>query len=160
MSYPHLYHEPLGNGKYRRMTSPEYRLWQAIKNKCYNKNTHDYKYYGAKDIQVHAEWRSDFYVFLAYVGLRPSPELTLDRIKTEGNYEPGNVRWATRLTQARNRSYAKKQSWVLAQKLGCSSAVALNAIWQVERKLAGNPPPFYDIGLKREAAVIEHLKGI
>jgi Helix-turn-helix len=88
------------NGK----RTPEHRLWLNIRNKCNNPNTPDYKYYGARGITVCARW-DRFSDFLADVGFRPSPELTLDRIETDGNYEPGNVRWATRQTQARNRNY-------------------------------------------------------
>jgi hypothetical protein len=84
--------------------TPEHQVWLAIRNKCNNPKTHDYKYYGARGIRVCPRWDS-FILFLEDVGVRPSPELTLDRIETNGHYEPGNVRWATRKVQARNRNY-------------------------------------------------------
>ena len=82
----------------------EHSLWLQIRNKCNNPNAQDYKYYGGRGIRVCARW-DRFVDFLADVGYRPSPELTLDRKDTNGDYEPGNVRWATRQTQARNRNY-------------------------------------------------------
>jgi hypothetical protein len=49
------------------------------------------------------EWLNDFNAFLAHIGRKPSPELTLDRIDNDGDYQPGNVRWATRQQQSSNR---------------------------------------------------------
>jgi hypothetical protein len=53
-----------------------------------------------------AEWLDDFPAFRAHVGPRPGPGYSLDRIDPDGNYEPGNVRWATRLEQRHNRRAA------------------------------------------------------
>ncbi|SMF86025.1 hypothetical protein [Streptomyces sp. Amel2xC10] len=71
--------------------------------RCENPNCAAYPGYGGRGIKVYPEWRADFAAFLRDVGHRPSPELTLDRIDNDGNYEPGNVRWATRLEQVHNR---------------------------------------------------------
>lgn len=49
------------------------------------------------------EWRNSYPAFLAHVGRRPSPKHSIDRIRVNGNYEPGNVKWATDTEQSRNR---------------------------------------------------------
>lgn len=83
-----------------------YRLWLNIRNRCNNRRTGDYKYYGARGVKVCPSWDS-YEQFVSDVGPHPGNGLTLDRIDASGNYEPNNVRWATRQTQARNRNYCK-----------------------------------------------------
>lgn len=83
-----------------------HRLWLNLRNRCNNPNTPDYKYYGGKGVSVCPRW-DDFTLFAQDVGPHPGKGLTLDRIDTNKGYEPGNVRWATRQTQARNRNYCK-----------------------------------------------------
>lgn len=93
----------LGSGK-----SPEYRCWRWVMARCYNRKSRNYPRYGARGIRVCPEWRRDFLAFFAHVGPRPSPQHSLDRFPdNDGNYEPGNVRWATAEEQARNRSTSK-----------------------------------------------------
>lgn len=82
--------------------SPEHRLWRAIIQRCHNPRNTEYRNYGGRGIRVCDEWRNSFERFFADVGPKPSPELTFDRINNDGNYEPGNVRWATRTEQMRN----------------------------------------------------------
>ena len=82
--------------------SVEYRLWSGMKDRCFNKNEQDYPYYGGAGITVCERWLT-FEPFLADMGRRPSPKHSLDRIDGTGNYEPGNVRWATRSLQNYNR---------------------------------------------------------
>jgi hypothetical protein len=83
--------------------SPEYRNWQALKDRCYSKGTKYYKYYGGRGITVCDRWVDSFENFLADMGTRPSSKHSIDRIDVNGNYEPSNCRWATHCTQAINK---------------------------------------------------------
>ncbi len=81
---------------------PEYGCWSGMLNRCRYPRNASWKYYGARGITVCERWK-DFAAFLQDVGRRPSPKHSLDRINSNGNYEPGNVRWATQSEQNRNR---------------------------------------------------------
>ena len=85
------------------MNSPEYRCWHNMKVRCLWPKSSAYRNYGGRGIGVYQPWVDSFEQFLADVGKRPHPSLTLDRINNNGNYEPGNVRWVSRSEQARNR---------------------------------------------------------
>lgn len=73
-----------------------------MKQRCYNPNTKEFRLYGARGITVCDRWLNSFNNFLTDMGEAPDG-LTLDRIRSEGNYEPGNCRWADWDTQERNR---------------------------------------------------------
>jgi hypothetical protein len=76
--------------------------WEQMKQRCYNPRNHKFKDYGARGITVCDQWRESFAAFLADMGERP-PGKSIDRRENDGNYEPGNCRWATRLEQAANK---------------------------------------------------------
>jgi len=86
----------------------EYKAWRNMMQRCYNPNIKDYRNYGNRGINVHMPWHR-FQKFIAdrdaEIGPRPSPRHSLDRIDNDGNYEPGNIRWATPPEQARNKRY-------------------------------------------------------
>lgn len=81
-----------------------YARWKSMMARCYNKNATNYQYYGAKGIAVCAKWHS-FSVFRSEMGECPDKSMTLDRVDSKKNYEPGNCRWVTQADQNRNRSY-------------------------------------------------------
>lgn len=84
---------------------PLYFVWNMMLQRCTNPNNTDYKYYGARGIKVCKRWMKSMNFIadvLAEIGERP-PGLTLDRINTNKDYKPGNIRWATRAEQSRNR---------------------------------------------------------
>lgn len=74
-----------------------------MKQRCLNPKEARYPDYGGRGITICPQWIVSFERFLADVGEKPSPELSIDRIDNDGNYEPGNVRWATRSEQSANR---------------------------------------------------------
>jgi len=81
----------------------EYNTWRLMIQRVTNPRDPDWHRYGGRGIGICAEWRSSFQSFIAYVGRRPSPDHSIDRFPNpDGNYEPGNVRWATPAQQALN----------------------------------------------------------
>lgn len=93
------------HGHYRNgRKSPTYVSWDSMIARCHRPTHPYYRDYGGRGIRVCDRWRGlgGFARFLADVGERP-PGLTLDRINVEGDYEPGNVRWATLRQQRWNR---------------------------------------------------------
>lgn len=89
---------------------PLYRIWDAMKQRCTNPNTSHFELYGGRGIKVCDRWLENFQNFLDDMGERPSPKHSLDRIDTNGNYEPSNCRWATSTEQILNRRMNKNNT--------------------------------------------------
>lgn len=95
-------------GAGRRRHTPEYRAWWQAKERCFNPKCQRYPAYGGRGITMHDGWVHDFSAFLAHIGPRPSAAHSLDRIDVDGNYAPGNVRWATKREQDENRRATRR----------------------------------------------------
>lgn len=100
------YGDPLigyGHGTHLLSRTSEYQAWSNMKSRCYNPNFSKYEFYGGRGITVYEKWRDDFQAFIDHIGLKPSPKHSLDRKDSNGNYEPGNVRWTTQSIQGINQ---------------------------------------------------------
>lgn len=82
----------------------EWLAWRNLKDRCYNPRNKLFARYGGRGIKVCDAWRQSFEAFLADVGHAPSPKHMIGRVNNDGHYEPGNVRWETRMEQMRNKS--------------------------------------------------------
>lgn len=86
-----------------RPPSAEYASWRAMRQRCLDQSTASWKRYGGRGITVCDRWRDSFEAFLEDMGRKPSPAHSLDRWPdNDGNYEPGNCRWATAKEQSEN----------------------------------------------------------
>jgi hypothetical protein len=81
----------------------EYGIWLGMRQRCNNSSNKLYRYYGGKGVKLCARWNT-FADFLADMGPCPSALHSIDRIDSNGNYEPSNCRWATKKEQVRNKS--------------------------------------------------------
>lgn len=86
------------------LKTKEYRTWRRIKNRCLNPHNNSYPIYGGRGITVCESWLNSFEKFLSDMGRAPSPKHSIDRKNNDGNYEPGNCRWATARMQNNNSS--------------------------------------------------------
>lgn len=145
---------------------PEYHIWAGMINRCENPNDTGFAYYGGRGIKICKRWRESFAAFIADVGLRPSPKYSIDRYPdNDGNYEPGNVRWATATEQNRNKQRNRlitigDQTLTLsewAEKAGVSKTTAHGRIARgisPEEALFGIPPTRKDIARNRQSTVL------
>ncbi len=92
------------NYKHGLCNIPLYRVWIDIKSRCLNSRQKNYKHYGARGIKVCDEWKNDFLIFYKWSIENGYKEgLTIDRIDTNGNYEPINCRWISQKEQCNNK---------------------------------------------------------
>lgn len=83
--------------------TPEYQAWSDMITRCENRNRPSWKDYGGRGIAICQRWRDSFVAFLSDMGNRPSQDHSLERKNTNGNYDPENCVWATKLEQSNNR---------------------------------------------------------
>lgn len=84
--------------------SSEYRSWDSMKQRCYNKNNNRYKNYGERGIKVCDRWLNSFENFLEDMGQKPSRKHTLDRLDNKLGYCKNNCRWLLNIEQQRNQT--------------------------------------------------------
>lgn len=108
-----------------------YKTWEGIKARCFNPNNQRYPRYGGRGISMHQEWLNDPASFIDWIkknlGPKPTKNHSLDRVNNDGNYEPGNLRWASSITQTYNREvvhgYSRTptyKAWQQTRKNCCS----------------------------------------
>lgn len=136
------------NSTHGKSNNPIYRTFMRMIDRCENPHSKSYKDYGARGIKICDEWRNDpmkFYEWSMKNGYRKG--LTIDRIDNDGNYEPNNCRWTTKLIQSNNRRTntfieynGKKMTYAeWGRETGISESLIrhriVNSHWDIEKAL-------------------------
>lgn len=134
-----------GNLKHGQHGTLTYARWKSMMQRCNDPKHARYAYYGGRGITVCERWQQ-YPAFLEDVGECPSTGMTLDRLKNDVGYEPGNCQWATKADQNRNRSHCVRLThngvtmnatdWALA--VGMAPNTLLQRLylgWSTERAL-------------------------
>lgn len=117
--------------------SREHRIWKGMRARCYNRTNPNFSNYGGRGVGICDRWRNSFENFIADMGVCPTG-LTIERINNDGNYEPGNCRWASRREQSGN-----KRNLVFIQLYGTrrfraewerALGLPLHALYKIEKR--------------------------
>lgn len=126
--------------------SPEYISWGAMIQRCNNPKAHAFENYGGRGVKVCERWRWSFVAFLEDMGPRPTDRHELDRIDTNGDYEPSNCRWVLPVVNIRNRRCTVKLTYAgetlplgkWSERIGIPQSVIAQRIragWSIARAL-------------------------
>lgn len=134
------------NQAWRGKWTSEFRAWHGMISRCLYPSIKGYENYGGRGITVCDRWRNSFENFYSDLGPRPSGGYSLERVNNDGNYEPLNCKWATKLEQDNNRRTnvfiefngrrLTKSQW--AREIGLkpiSLYKRFNSGWSIERAL-------------------------
>ena len=91
------------NTSHNMVNTPTYQSWLGMRRRCYDKSNNRFQFYGARGIKVCDRWLNSFENFYSDMGERPDG-MSLDRVDTDGNYEPSNCKWSTEIEQANNKT--------------------------------------------------------
>jgi len=122
--------------------TPTYLSWQNAKARCFNPRNKSYADYGGRGITMCREWLESFEAFLADMGERPDG-MSIDRIDNDGNYEPGNCRWASKGQQnanvrGRTRIEFEGQFYSIKE-FAALMGVEFGSLWYRVRKAGQDP---------------------
>lgn len=155
-------HGDARRGKIARL----YRIYQLMKGRCYNSNQSDYKWYGGRGIRVCDKWRESYLYFKEWALANGYTEtLTIDRIDSDGDYEPTNCRWVNMTVQNNNKKSVPKyefngekhsvSEW--ARLLGINRGLLKDRItklgWSIEKALT---TPVLPCGVKKTNIILEY----
>lgn len=147
-------------GGVHQKSTKEYLTWSGMRRRCTCKTSQDYDRYGGRGISVCDRWLNSFQNFFDDMGFAPSPKHSIDRINNDGNYEPGNCRWATPKEQGRNTrknrfiTFNGKTQTVSAweEDTGIKGSLIVTRIdalqWSVEKALTTSPENYKNRGSK------------
>jgi len=109
----------------------EYHAWYHAVSRCHDPRNPAYTRYGGRGIKVCERWRHDFMQFLSDMGLRPSPDHSLDRRDNDGGYAPENCRWTTHSVQMRNTERVLRAKGAKQHRKGWRAEIGINGrrIW-------------------------------
>lgn len=138
------------NWKHGESHTPLFRHWYGIIRRCTDPRRKGYVDYGGRGIRICDEWRNSFEAFRDHVAQLPGygeDGYTLDRVDNDGNYSPGNLRWATRTEQNRNKRNVRPLTYqgrtqclgAWAEEIGVKQKVLENRLrigWSIERTLS------------------------
>ena len=95
-----------------------YNIWGLMKDRCINKKSSHYKWYGGRNIKICDDWKNNFMSFYCWaIENGYSEHLTLDRINNDGDYCPDNCRWVDMKEQCKNRR-SKESKYITRHKNG------------------------------------------